>query len=175
MMRATVRWDPQGERYHQLIARVRKFDPKIFIGVCSKTEIARLEKLAADFEEQAEAGNSNQPSHQSSVVLDGLRSRYHQARNEVLRWQVDLKADKQALEIIGIPADLYVEPDPIPNEMPWFKSPEERETFNATFSHQVADIELKAQKLREYAQQWARLTLEQQNRRLILALAERFK
>jgi hypothetical protein len=35
------------------------------------------------------------------------------------------------------------------------------------------DLETKAKTLKDYCQQWTRLTLEQQNRKLIMALAER--
>lgn len=52
-----------------------------------------------------------------------------------------------------------------------FKSAEECE--NTKFGHRVMDLETKAKTLKDYCQQWTRLTLEQQNRKLIMALAER--
>jgi hypothetical protein len=57
--------------------------------------------------------------------------------------------------------------------MPSFNTAEEYEALNAEFGHKVADIEMKATTLKNYCQQWTGLTMEQQNRKLILALAER--
>jgi hypothetical protein len=67
----------------------------------------------------------------------------------------------------------FQEPEPIESAAPSFNSVEKCEAFNTTFGHKVMDIETKAKTLKDYTQQWTRLTLEQQNRKLIMAIADR--
>jgi hypothetical protein len=95
------------------------------------------------------------------------------ARNEVLQWQSELRTHQDALSIIGTPIGYYKLPDAIERAMPSFKTTGEYEAFNAKFAHGVADVELMVTKLKDRCQQWTRLTMEQQNRKLILALTER--
>jgi hypothetical protein len=165
--------DPKTDRYHAAIARVRKYDGNIPIGMATNTEIARLEKLADQFEERAQVSRTNEPKNAALVTLSGLWARYHQARHEVLQWQTELRSHQQALSIIGTPLGYYKEPETIASMMPSFDSAEEYEAFNAKFRHKLADLEALATDLKNYCQQWTRLTMEQQNRKLILALAER--
>jgi len=47
------RWQPPAQYYGSLINRARELDPKVIVGVCSRAEIARLEKLVDQLEKQA--------------------------------------------------------------------------------------------------------------------------
>jgi hypothetical protein len=165
--------DQKTVRFRDAAARVRKYDANEPVGMCTTTEIERLEKLADQFEERARVSQTNEPLNAAVVALDGLWRRYHQARHQVLQWQTELRSHEQALSIIGTPIGYYKEPETIPSMMPSFKTAGECEAFNATFAHKVADIEMLVTKLKEHCEQWTRLTMEQQNRKLILALAER--
>jgi hypothetical protein len=86
-----------------------------------------------------------------------------------------MKPHLRELNIIGVPAHFLDETASIGGEIPSFKSADECESFSSTFGHQVADLELLARNIGSYVQNWVKLSLEQQNRRLILALAERLK
>jgi hypothetical protein len=59
--------------------------------------------------------------------------------------------------------------------MPSFDTAMARETFTSTFAHEVADIELLARDIETHVRLWVQLTPEAQNRKLIMALAERLK
>lgn len=163
----------QIEHYHQAVARVRRYDGNVAVGMATNTEIARLEKLADQFEERSRVSQTNEPRNAAVIALAGLWPRYHQVRHEVMQWQTELRSHQQALSIIGTPLGYYKEPGAIPSTMPSFDSTVEHEAYNAKFRHKVADIEALEADLKNYVQQGTRLTIDQQNRKLILALAER--
>jgi hypothetical protein len=165
--------DPKTTRFHEAAARVRKFDGNIAIGMASNSEIARLEKLADQFEDRERASRLNEPLTAGMTALSGLWSRYHQLRSDVLNWQAELRRYPREMSVLGTPVGYYTEPEAIPSTMPSFRSAAEYETYNAKFSHRVAELELKVTKLKDYCQQWTRLTPDQQNRKLILAIADR--
>jgi hypothetical protein len=165
--------DAKTVRFRDAVSRVRKYDGNAAIGMATNTEIERLEKLADQFEERAQVSRANEPRNAAMVALAGLWTRYHQARHQVTQWQTELRSHQQVLSILGMPIGYLKEPEAIASQMPSFKTAEEHEAFNAKFAHKVADIEMKATTLKNYCQQWTGLTMEQQNRKLILALAER--
>jgi hypothetical protein len=165
--------DPKTERYHAAISRVRKYDGKMAIGMASNTEIARLERLADEFEDRERTSRLNEPLTAGTTALSGLWSRYHQARSEILNWQAELRQHSRELNVLGTPIGYYTEPDAIPSAMPSLGSAAEYEAYNSKFSHRVIELELKVTTLKNYCQQWTRLTPDQQNRKLILAIAER--
>jgi len=165
--------DPQSARFHAAIARVSKYDGKAHFGMCSNTEIARLEKLADQLEKRAEVSRVNEPMNRAVAILAGLQTRYHQARSEVLKWQAELHSHRQVLSILGTPLGYFQEPEAIKSMEPAVRTTEEYEAFSTKLGHTVADLEMKATTLRDCCHEWTRLTLEQQNRKLILALAER--
>ena len=121
------------------------------------------------------------PSMIPTETVDGPRttraasshSRYHNARNEVLKWQAEIMRHRPQLAIIGAPVGYFQEPEAIASVAPSFFNVEECDAFNTKFGHKVADIETKATTIKDYCQQWTRLTLEQQNRKLIMAIADR--
>jgi hypothetical protein len=163
----------QIERYHTAVSRVRKYDGNAAIGMASNVEIARLERMADQFEEREKISLAKTPDHSAVVALNDLWGRYHRARSEVLKWQEELQRHRPQLAILGAPVGYFQEPEAIASAAPSFKSTEECETFNTTFGHKVFDLETKVRTLKDYCQQWTRLTLEQQNRKLIMAIADR--
>jgi hypothetical protein len=172
-MTATAVRDLKSQRYHDAIARVRRYDDKTPVGMCSSHEIDRLEKLAFQLEEGAKVSYSNEDLTRAMQQLHGLWMRYHNARNEVVKWQQELQLHRPQLAIIGAPVGYFQEPEAIAGEQPSFKTVEEYEQFSTGFGHKVMDLETKAGKIRDYCQQWTRLSLDQQNRKLIMAIADR--
>jgi hypothetical protein len=174
MIRATVRWVPPPERYQQLVKRAREFDPKVIVGVCSKAEIERMEREVDRLEKQAKEKERNQPSTRAYAALSDLW-RYWKAYNEVLQVQENMKSCKRELEVIGTPEIFFQAPKAIPSQMPSFDTAKTRETFTNTFAHEVADIELLVRDIETHLRLWVQMTPEVQNRKLIMALAERLK
>jgi hypothetical protein len=175
MIRATVRWVPPPERYQQLVKRARELDPKVIVGVCSKAEIERMEREIDRLEKQAKEKEQNQPSTRAYAAFSDLWQRYWKAYNEVLQVQESMRPCRRELEIIGTPERYFQAPKAIPGQMPSFDTAKTRETFTSTFAHEVADIELLARDIETHVRLWVQLTPEAQNRKLILALAERLK
>lgn len=165
--------DPKTVRFRDAVSRVRKYDGSAAIGMATNTEIVRLEKLADQFEERSRVSQTNEPRNAAVIALAGLWTRYHQARHEVMQWQTELRSHQEALSVLGTPLGYYKEPEPIASAAPSFKIAAEYEAFNAKFAHRVIDLEMKAAALRDYVQQWTRLTPDQQNRKLIMAMWER--
>jgi hypothetical protein len=165
--------DLKSQRYHDAIARVSKHDDKTPVGMCSSHEIERLEKLAAQLEKGAEVSQSNESLTRAHIVLNGFWRRYHDARNEVLKWQDELQRHRPQLEIIGTPLAYFQEPEAIASTQPSFKNVDECDRFSTSLGHKVADIETKATTLKDHCQNWTRLTMDQQNRKLIMAMWER--
>lgn len=170
---ANVVIGPKEQRFHEAIARVRKHDDKTPIGMCSSHEIERLEKLASQLEKGAEVSRSNESLARADNILQDHWRRYHQARSEVLKWQAELQPHRPQLAVIGAPVGYFQEPEAIASAAPSFKTVEECERFSTDFGHKVMDLETRAANIRDYCQQWTRLTLEQQNRKLIMAIADR--
>ncbi len=141
--------------------------------MCSNHEIERLEKLAAQLEKGAEVSRSNESLSRANNILNDLWRRYHNARTEVLKWQEEMQRHRPELAIFGTPVGYFQEPEAIASAAPSFSTVDECDAFNTKFGHKVADIETKATTLKDYCQQWTRLTLEQQNRKLIMAIADR--
>jgi hypothetical protein len=69
--------DPKTVRFRNAVDRVRKYDGSAAIGMATNTEIARLEKLADQFEERAKVewldAATSQP--QDGHGLQGVRYR----------------------------------------------------------------------------------------------------
>jgi hypothetical protein len=170
---ASVVYDIKSQRYLEAVARVRRHDDKTYIGMCSNAETERLEKLASELEKLARVSTSNEPITRALNILSDLWRRYHQASSEVLKWQAEILPHRPQLAIIGAPIGFFQEPEAIASAMPSFSDAAECEKFNTGFGHKVMDLETKARMLKEYTQQWTRLTLEQQNRKLIMAIYER--
>jgi len=170
---ANVVIGPKEQRYHEAVARVRRHDDKTPIGMCSSHEIERLEKLAAQLEKGAEVSRSNESLARAQNILQSLWQRYHNARTEILKWQDELQRHRPQLAIIGAPVGYFQEPETIASAAQSFSNVEECDAFNTKFGHKVMDLETKVTTLKDYCQQWTRLTLEQQNRKLIMAIADR--
>jgi hypothetical protein len=169
------RWVPPPERYQQLVKRARELESKVIVGACSKAEIERMEREIDRLEKQAKEKEQNQPSTRAYAALSDLWQRYWKAYNEVLQVQDNMKSCKRELEVIGTPEIFFQAPKAIPGQMPSFDTAKTRETFTYTLAHDVADIEMLARDIETHVRLWVQLSPEAQNRKLIMALAERLK
>lgn len=165
--------DLRTQRFHDAVARVQKYDKEFFIGVCSTQNIERLERHADELEARANVVYVNEPLTQATQVLADLHQRGLKARASVLEWQAEIRKHARELSIVGMPAGHLDEPPLVPGTMPMISTAPECEAYNAEFAQTVTKLEMKATQLKNYLQGWTRLTNEQQNRELIMALAKR--
>jgi hypothetical protein len=163
------------DRYNEAAARVQKHSPDaIGGGAVTHQEIERLEKLAGEYESRALEAARNTPSNLAQGVLAGLGTRAEDARRNIVEIQAEIQQHKRELSILGMPADYLVAPPPaISVNRLSFKTLEEQEDFNTEFAHTVADLEMRATKLKNYCRSWTRLTFEQQTRELLMAHIKR--
>ena len=153
-----------GQHYNRMVAYARTLDPRFVGGAASVREIARVEQAIAALEKQA-AEKARGPFDRERAELSGLCRRFDEARTKVVSLQAQLKVrGGPELAILVSPEDL---------EAP--ASIAEYEASIAVLTPQVASLEAMGQRLSSYIVEWPRLSVEQQNRKLILALADRLK
>jgi hypothetical protein len=163
------------DRYKEVASRVKKFAPhEVHGGTITHQEIERLEKLAGEFEARAREAARNTPDALASSALYDLGTRAENARREIVEVQQEIPQHKRELSLLGMPADYLVAPPASVsvNKMS-FSSLEEQESFITEFSHTVADLEMRAKKLKNYLRSWTCLTFEQKTRELLMAHLER--
>ncbi|UPK28395.1 hypothetical protein [Bradyrhizobium sp. 195] len=166
--------NPQRNEYEALVTRVRKhFGSSVEIGGYSPNDLLRLRQLDAE-REAAEA------QAKAAKPLNDARAQLHQEhRRAVAAWQKievgqnRIAEHKRAHQMLGFDLTL-LDPASIPKIVE--VSGETIEAYDAATAEmaQVATaIESKARKINSAASQWEQYTPEQQNRALILALADR--
>jgi hypothetical protein len=184
MMKATARWVPPPERYQQLVKRARELDSKVIVGVCSKAEIERMEKLVDQLEKQAaekaDSKRQNDPRNRASGTLHQLWNRGHEARQAILKMQADRLGKKSSfsdqifwhpeLQALNPPPEFFEAPQDIGGRAPSFQTLEEADTLATEFGATVAALEALASKMSRYLNEWEDLSFEQQTRRLVMTL-----
>lgn len=113
------------------------------------------------------------PITEAATRLHHTRQRIHRAWQTITEGQATLAKNPRVHRINGVAAELLE-----PVEMPRWpaKGPAtvaEYDTLNAETSVMATEIEARASRLRSYVNEWERSTMDQQNRSLILALADR--
>ncbi|WP_407174535.1 hypothetical protein [Bradyrhizobium sp. STM 3562] len=159
--------------WEAMVARVRKhYGPSVEVGGFISGDIVRLQKLAAQADTEQENARAAQPLIDAATRLHHTRERVHRARRAITEAQAVLKKNRRLHEINGAPAEFFEKPD-----LPRWESPastvDAHDAANAETAALATEWETRAQKMVSYVSTWERSTLEQQNRMLILALAER--
>jgi hypothetical protein len=157
-----------GQHYNRMVAYARTLDPRFVGGAASVREIARVEQAIETFERQAAEKKAGDPRDSE---LSELHRRAEEGRGRIISLQVELKLKatvSREIAILVTPADLK-EPAPITRSVPG-NSIEEN---IAVMTRLATGHEAMARRLDGILTEWSRLSPEQQNRKLILALAER--
>ena len=157
-----------GRHYNRMVDYARTLDPRFVGGAASVREIARVEQAIAVMEKQAEEKRRGDPR---GIELANLCRRADEARGKVGSLQAELKLKasvSREIAILVTPADLK-EPAPITQSA----SGNSIEENIAVMTNLATCHEATARRLDGILNEWPRLSPEQQNRRLILALAER--
>ncbi|MEH2565671.1 hypothetical protein [Bradyrhizobium sp. AZCC 2289] len=165
----------QKREYEAMVARVRQhYGPSIEIGGFNSHDIIQLQKRAAQAETDQAAARAAQPISEAATRLHHTRQRAHRAWQTITEGQATLAKNRRLHAINGVDAELL---DPI--GMPKWdkdKSPAtvaDYDAANAEAAELATELEARANKMLSYVSEWERSTPEQQNRSMILALADR--
>ena len=163
---AYVPGETVGQLYNRMVAYARTLDPRFVGGAASVPEMDRVKKAIETFERQAAEKKAGDPR---GIELAVLHRRAEEGRGKIISLQGELKASgSREIAILVTPADLK-EPAPITQSA----SGNSIEENIAVMTRLANGHGATAQRLDSILNEWPRLTPEQQNRKLILALAER--
>jgi hypothetical protein len=160
--------------YDAMVARVRKhYGPSVEIGGFISGDIIRLQKLSAQADLDQAKERDARPITEAATRLHHTRRRVHRAWQTITDGQATLAKNPRVHGINGVAAELLE-----PVEMPRWptKGPAtvaDYDAANAEAAEMATEMEARASKMLGYVNQWERSTMEEQNRSLILALADR--
>lgn len=166
--------NPQRQEYETLVGRLREhYGSSLEVGGYDHNSLLRLRQLDAKREAAVAAGKAAKP-------LDDARSQLHREHQRAVKsWQQietgqkRITEHKRAHQILGFDLTL-LEPVSIPKIVE--VSEETIDAYDAAtaeMSRVATAVESKARKINSAASQWEQYTPEQQNRALILAIADR--
>jgi len=165
---AHVPGETVGQLYNRMVAYARTLDPRFVGGAASVPEMDRVKKAIETFERQAAEKKAGDPRGSELTVL---HRRAEEGRGRIISLQAELKLKatvSREIAILVTPAD-FKEPAPIT------QSGDSIEEKIAVMTNLASGHGATVRKLESILNEWPRLPPEQQNRRLILALAERLK
>jgi len=166
--------NPQRAEYEALVGRVRDyFGSGVPIGGYTHNDLLRLRRLDAQREAEQAKAKAAQP-------LNDARAQLHQEhRRAVAAWQKVEEGQKRILEhkrahqilgfdlalleLVSIPEIIKADADTV----------DAFDAATAEMSRVATEIESKARKINSAAAQWEQYTPDQQNRALILTIADR--
>ena len=159
--------------WETLTARVRKhYGQGAPVGGYNPNDILKLQQLAARADREQADALAARPLSEAGTRLHHTRERVHKAWRAIAEGQEVLKKNRRLHEINGAPAEFFEKV-----EVPKWESPastvDAYDVANAEASALATEWETRAHKITSYVDTWERATAEQQNRMLILALAER--
>jgi hypothetical protein len=167
----------QKAEYEAMVARVRKHcGPSVEIGGFNSHDILKLQKFAAMVETEQANKRASQPVTEAATRLHHTKERIYKAWRKIIEGQETIGKNQRLHRINGAPIECWEEVE-LPHEMPeWqggFSSVEDYDAANAEASVAATEFETRAQKISGYVNTWERSAMDEQNRSLILALADR--
>jgi hypothetical protein len=164
----------QKKEYEAMVSRVRQhYGPSVEIGGFNSHDIIQLQKRAAQAELNQANERASRPLTEAGTRLHKTRGRAHKAWQALADGQATLAKNRRLHVINGVDAEL-LEPVTMPK---WDgKSPAtvaEYDAANVEAAELATELEARASKMLSYVSEWERSTPEQQNRSMILALADR--
>jgi hypothetical protein len=166
--------NPERNEYEALVGRVRDyFGSGAPIGGYSHNDLLRLRKLDAQREAEQAQAKAAKPLNDARSQLHREHQRAMKAWQQTETGQKRIAEHKRAHQILGFDLAL-LEPVSIPQIV---ESSEETidayDAATAEMSRVATAIESSARKINSAAAQWEQYSPEQQNRALILAIADR--
>jgi len=161
--------------YELMVAKVRKhYGASVEVGGFNSHDIAQLQKKAAQADLDQARERESRPIVEAGTRLHATRQRAQKAWRMIADGQATLAENRRLHVINGIDPELLE-----PVVMPKWDTSEllatvaDYDAANTEAAELATKLETQASKLRVYLSEWERSTPEQQNRSLILALADR--
>ncbi|MET4493475.1 hypothetical protein [Bradyrhizobium sp. LA7.1] len=166
--------NPERNEYEALTGRLRKYyGNSLEVGGYSHNDLLRLRQLDAKREAAEAAAKAAQPLNDAIRQLRDAHARAVAAWQQIEAGQQRVADHKRAHQILGFDF-AFLEPMTTPPVVE--ASSETIEGYDeatAEMSKIATALESKARKINSAASQWEQYTPEQQNRALILAIADR--
>jgi hypothetical protein len=165
----------QKQAYEEMVAKVRRhYGGSVEVGGFISADIIRLQKLSAQADLDQANERERQPIIEAGTRLHHTRQRAQKAWRTIADGQATLAQSRRLHVINGIDPEL-LEPAIMPK---WDTGKQlttvaDYDAANTEAAELATKLETQASKLRAYLSEWERSTPEQQNRSLILALADR--
>lgn len=166
--------NPQRQEYEALVGRVREhYGSNVEIGGYDHNSLLRLRQLDAKREAAVSAQKAARPLNDAIAQLNREHQRAVKAWQQIETGQKRIADHKREHLILGFDLAL-LEPVSIPKIVE--VSGETIDAYDAAaaeMSRVATAVESKARKINSAASQWEQYSPEQQNRALILAIADR--
>jgi hypothetical protein len=160
--------------YAALVDRVRKhYGPGVEIGGYNSYDRNKLQKLAAQADIDQANERARQPIVEAGTRLHHTRQRVHKAWGKIIEGQETIAKNQRVHRTNGAPVECFVIVDLPKWQGPALATVEDYDAANAEASVTATEFETRAQKISGYVNVWERSTMDEQNRSLILALADR--
>jgi hypothetical protein len=164
----------QKVEYDALVSRVRKhYGPCVEIGGYNSHDLIKLQKLAAQADLDQARERETRPVNEAATRLHHTRQRVHKAWCKIIEGQETIAKNQRVHRINGAPVECFEEIDLPQWQGPSLSTVEDYDTANAEASVRATEFETRAQKISGYVNTWERSSMGEQNRSLILALADR--
>ncbi|KQT21721.1 MULTISPECIES: hypothetical protein [unclassified Bradyrhizobium] len=166
--------NPLRQEYEALVGRLREhYGSSVEIGGYDHNSLLRLRQLDAKREAAVAAQKAAKPLNDAMAQLNREHQRAVKAWQLIGAGQKRIAEHKRAHQILGFDLAL-LEPVSIPGKVEAAaETIEAYDAATAEMSRVATAIESKARKLNSAAAQWEQFTPDQQNRALILAIADR--
>jgi hypothetical protein len=160
--------------YDDLVNRVRRqYGSGVEIGGYNSHDLIKLRKLAA----QADIDRANElarrPISDAGTRLHYTRERVMAAWRKISDGQATIAKNRRLHRINGAPVECFEEVELPQWQGPALSTVDGYDAANAETSVIATEFETRAQKIFGYVNSWEQSTIEQQNRSLILAMADR--
>jgi hypothetical protein len=161
--------------YEAMVSRVRKhYGPSVEIGGFNSYDIRELNKKAALADQEKASERESRPINEAGTRLHKTRERVQKALKTIADGQATLAQSRRLHVINGVDPEL-LETVAMPR---WdtnktLSTVAEYDAANTEAAELATKLETQASKMRSYVSQWEHSTPEQQNRFMILALADR--
>jgi hypothetical protein len=165
----------QRQAYEEMVAKVRRhYGASVEVGGFNSHDVTQLQKLAAKADADQANERERQPIIEAGTRLHHTRQRVQKAWRIIADGQATLAENRRLHFINGINPEL-LEPCVMPK---WdtgkqLSTVADYDAANTEAAQLATELETLASKMRHYLSAWEGSTPEQQNRSLILALADR--
>ncbi|WP_368507898.1 hypothetical protein [Bradyrhizobium lupini] len=160
--------------YEAMVARVRKhYGNSVEVGGYNSHDILNLKRLDADREQHEAKAREERPFVEAGGRMHQSRQRALKAWRTITDASEKLATNRRVHLINGLSAEM-LEPAAMPRWPDQGPSTVARyDELDAEAALIATELETRASKLSRYVSEWEQMTPDQQNRSLILAIADR--